>query len=121
MNDIVHRDLKPGNIMLSKKNEIKFIDFGTARIFKKDEEDLMETLHGTPYFKSPERLRGEPFDEKADMWSAGIILFQMLTGKVPFPATTEVELYEKVMKGIYAFPDDIVVSDICSNLINCLI
>ena len=121
LNDVVHRDLKPANIMLSRKGEVKLTDFGLARVFKKEDQAMMETQSGTPYFQSPERLRGEPFDEKADMWSAGIILFQMLTKRVPFPATSAVELHEKVMRGFYSIPDEIDVSDVCLNLVRNLI
>ena len=81
----------------------------------------METQSGTPYFQSPERLRGEPFDEKADMWSAGIILFQMLTKRVPFPASSSFELHEKVMRGFYSIPDEVDVSDVCLDLVRRLI
>lgn len=120
MHDVVHRDLKPANIMLSDKGELKLTDFGLARIFNK-QEGLMTTTFGTPFYQAPEILEGKDYDEKADMWSAGIILFQMLTGNVPFPAKSIMELHTKVMRGQYELPEDCQLSDICIHLIKSLI
>jgi len=76
MLDIVHRDLKPANIMLSDEGVLKLTDFGLSRIFKKDDDDRMKTTFGTPYYQAPEILEGKDYDEKAEMWSVGIILFK---------------------------------------------
>ena len=71
----------------------------------------METNAGTPYYQAPELLLSQPYDEKADLWSVGIILFQMLTGNLPFPAKTHFELTNKVMAGKYEIPADLPLSD----------
>jgi serine/threonine-protein kinase len=72
---VVHRDLKPANIMVSETGELKIIDFGLSRIFNKETEDLMTTSLGTPLYQAPEIMNGLGFDEKADLWSIGVILF----------------------------------------------
>lgn len=106
--------------MLSDKGELKLTDFGLARIFNKD-EGLMQTTFGTPFYQAPEILQDKDYDEKAEMWSVGIILFQMLTGVVPFPAKARQDLQTKVMKGTYQLPEDVHLSEVCINLINNLI
>jgi len=73
--NVVHRDLKPANIMVSETGELKIIDFGLSRIFNKETEDLMTTYLGTPLYQAPEIINRLKFDENADLWSLGVILF----------------------------------------------
>jgi len=88
--NIVHRDLKPDNIMLSRSEEgdyVKVLDFGIAKIFADDERyDLTKTglVIGTPLYMSPEQLSGERLDARSDVYSLAIIVYQMLTGALPF-------------------------------------
>jgi len=121
MNNFVHRDLKPANIMLTSDNIVKLADFGLAKKFNSDGGDMMQTQYGTPYYQAPEILQGKLYNEKADLWSAGIILFQMLAGEVPFKATSIQELLSKVDKGSYAMPQGVQISEYCGNLIQALI
>jgi predicted Ser/Thr protein kinase len=81
---IVHRDIKPANIMLSRQGGVKLMDFGIAR--DKSFDDLTETGTGigTPAYMSPEQILGEKLDARSDIFSLGIVLYQMLTGKKPF-------------------------------------
>jgi serine/threonine protein kinase len=120
LQNIVHRDLKPANIMLNDKGELKITDFGVARFFN-EQQGLMNTQCGTPFFQAPEVLQGQPYDEKADLWSVGIILFQMLTGRLPFPATSFYDLLNKVKIGRYELPADLPLSKYCTNLLTSLI
>jgi serine/threonine-protein kinase len=81
---IVHRDIKPANIMVSRQGGVKLMDFGIAR--DKSFDDLTETGTGigTPAYMSPEQILGEKLDARSDLFSLGIVLYQMLTGRKPF-------------------------------------
>lgn len=82
---ILHRDLKPGNIMLREDGSVALIDFGLAKhMFKQDEITGSERIFGTPYYMSPEQGRGHEVDERSDVYSLGVIFFEMLTGQKPF-------------------------------------
>lgn len=82
---ILHRDLKPANIMLRKDGSIALIDFGLAkRMFPTKEITGTEQIFGTPYYMSPEQGRGHDVDERSDLYSLGVILYEMLTGKKPY-------------------------------------
>jgi serine/threonine-protein kinase ULK2 len=70
---------------------------------------------------APEILKGDQYDERADLWSIGIMLFQMVCGRVPFPASNQKDLYEKVIKAEFRFPEDVNVSDLCLDMITHLI
>ncbi|MGI9270695.1 MAG: protein kinase domain-containing protein [Woeseiaceae bacterium] len=86
---ILHRDLKPGNIMLRKDNSIALIDFGLAKRMRlKMEITDSGEIFGTPYYMSPEQGHGNGVDIRSDIYSLGVIFFEMLTGKKPFRADT---------------------------------
>jgi serine/threonine protein kinase len=80
---IVHRDIKPGNIIITSNGDIKVTDFGIAKI---DSSELTQigTLLGTPSYMSPEMVNGKPVDSRSDIFSAGIVFYQCLTGRKPF-------------------------------------
>ena len=82
---IVHRDLKPSNILVSRAGATKIADFGIA--LRNEAAGLTQTGHavGTPLYMSPEQLLGERADSRSDIFSVGIVLYEMLTGRVPFP------------------------------------
>ncbi|KAM3145950.1 hypothetical protein pb186bvf_001928 [Paramecium bursaria] len=105
--NIIHRDLKPDNIMLTNKSNndvIKIIDFGTAK-FLNPSQKLNQKL-GTLYYMAPEVFKSG-FDYKVDVWSIGVILFQMLSGDNPFHANNETEVISKITSGNYNFVKDI--------------
>ncbi len=97
---IVHRDLKPRNIMIDKEGNARIMDFGIARLIKVKGITKAGSLVGTPEYMSPEQVRGEKVDQKSDVYSLGIILFEMMTGQVPFEGDTSLSIALKHEKEI---------------------
>jgi calcium-dependent protein kinase len=100
-NNIVHKDLKPENILMDKEKDdlaIKIIDWGCAELVKKKKQS--EHADGTIYYIAPEVLRGE-YNEKCDIWSCGVILYILLSGRPPFGGDNDKEIMERVAIGKY--------------------
>ena len=93
---IVHRDLKPENIMFRADDSLAIVDFGIAKMIS-DVNSLTQTGHilGTPYYLSPEQAQGDTLDGRSDIYSAGVMMFEMLTRRRPFTATTPIALVNK--------------------------
>lgn len=89
---IVHRDIKPQNIILLLNGNIKVADFGIARFSRSETRTLTDTAIGSVHYISPEQAKGEFTDEKADIYSVGVVLYEMLAGKVPFEAESAVSV-----------------------------
>jgi serine/threonine protein kinase/tetratricopeptide (TPR) repeat protein len=85
---IVHRDLKPGNIMIDKEGNAKILDFGIARAVGTQGVTADGIIIGTPEYMSPEQVEGKDSDLRSDIYSLGVILFEMVTGRLPFSADT---------------------------------
>lgn len=81
---IVHRDLKPANVFLTKDGMVKILDFGLAKLSGKTRMTADKSTVGTVAYMSPEQLRGEETDARADIWSLGVVTFEMLAGRLPF-------------------------------------
>ncbi|MGZ3609359.1 MAG: protein kinase domain-containing protein [Ktedonobacteraceae bacterium] len=96
---IVHRDVKPGNMLLRKDGRLLLSDFGIAKILEGTTELTSPgTLIGTPSYISPEQAKGEPTDHRSDIYSLGIVLFQCLTGRVPFVGDTPIAIIFKQLQ-----------------------
>ena len=118
-NNIVHRDLKPENLLLlnqDPKSPIKVIDFGMSKIC--DPNDIMFERVGSAYYIAPEVLEGM-YDEKCDIWSAGVILYILLCGYPCFNGATDEQIYKQIRKKKYSFPSPEwdAISDDAKNLI----
>ena len=83
---VVHRDIKPGNIMITSSGQVKVMDFGIARAISESSATIAESsaIVGTAQYFSPEQARGESVDARTDLYSTGIVLFELLTGRAPF-------------------------------------
>jgi len=92
---IVHRDMKPANVMVSHAGDVKIMDFGIARVRGVEHITVDGCLMGTPAYMSPEHVRGEPVDERADLYAAGVIFYRLLTGRLPFDADSTVIMLQK--------------------------
>ena len=86
---VIHRDIKPGNIMMDRSGRVMITDFGIATTLSGDPEALDDEILGTPEYMSPEQLRGLDLDERSDVYSLGVVLYQLLTGVSPFRATDD--------------------------------
>ncbi|MEN8244333.1 MAG: serine/threonine-protein kinase [Thermodesulfobacteriota bacterium] len=93
---IVHRDIKPANIMLLKNGMVKITDFGIARITATSQTQT-GVVKGTPYYMSPEQFSGEKVDGRSDIFSLGVMMYQLLTGTLPFYADNPAALMNKIM------------------------
>lgn len=94
---VIHRDLKPSNIFITREGRVKLLDFGLARLLEAGPSPPPSSrraldMAGTPAYMAPEQWRGEPQDERTDLWAAGVVLYELLTGALPFPEGALVEL-----------------------------
>ncbi|MBL7083125.1 MAG: protein kinase [Candidatus Aminicenantes bacterium] len=92
---VIHRDLKPHNIMIDKEGNVRIMDFGIARFQESQGITDTGTMMGTPEYMSPEQVEGEEVDQRSDIYSSGVILYEMLTGGVPFEGNTPLSVAVK--------------------------
>jgi eukaryotic-like serine/threonine-protein kinase len=102
---IVHRDLKPANIMISRGTDIKIADFGAA--FLKKSQPAQSAAMGSPYYMAPEQLQGQEPTFHSDMYSLGVVLYELLTGQRPFVADKLEALMEKIVNTEPAAPSEV--------------
>ena len=100
---IVHRDIKPANIMLIKNGMVKITDFGIARITATSQTQT-GIVKGTPYYMSPEQFSGEKVDGRSDIFSLGVMMYQLMTGRLPFYADNPAALMNKIMNDPHPDP-----------------
>ena len=101
-NGIVHRDIKPHNVIVDGDGRVKVMDFGIARAGAASQMTEAGSIIGTAQYLSPEQARGAPVDQTSDLYSTGIVLYELLTGSVPFTGETPVEI---AMKHLSQTPD----------------
>lgn len=101
---VIHRDIKPENLLLGSKGELKIADFGWSVHTPSSQR---ETLCGTLDYLPPEMIEGKPHDEKVDLWSLGVLLFEFLTGKPPFEAENPNDTYRLITRVHYRFPNNL--------------
>jgi serine/threonine protein kinase len=106
---VVHRDIKPGNIMIANNGQVKVMDFGIARAVAESSATIAETstIVGTAQYFSPEQARGESVDARTDLYSTGVVLFEMLTGQAPFRGENPVAVAYQHVNQIPAPPSSI--------------
>ena len=104
---VIHRDIKPGNILLSRQGEVKLVDFGIATSMEDTEDGLTKEgmVLGTPSYIPPEQIdNAKSVDRRADIYSLGVVLYEMLTGRTPFPGSFTAETIHLIHKGKYTPP-----------------
>mmetsp|Transcript_35700 Transcript_35700/g.83571 ORF Transcript_35700/g.83571 Transcript_35700/m.83571 type:complete len:456 (+) Transcript_35700:131-1498(+) len=116
---VLHRDLKTQNIFLMATGQVKLGDFGIAKVLDAT-KDYAKTMVGTPYYLSPEIIEDRPYNFKSDVWSCGVVLYEMVTLKHPFDADSLVILASKILKDQYPAPDKMY-SENLQSLIKCML
>jgi len=109
---VIHRDIKPANLMITDAGLVKIMDFGIARARGSQRLTRDGGIVGTLPYMAPEQLRGEPGDERSDLYSLAIVLYEMLAGHVPFAAATD---YALMQAQIHARPPRLRLSDLAAD------
>jgi serine/threonine-protein kinase len=109
-NHVIHRDLKSGNVMVNRDGQIKLLDFGLSKIQRRSEvqlplqnmdtTDSAEVIRGTPPYWAPEVLKRCPSDTRSDIWSFGVLLYEMASGQMPFKGDSIIELCSAILQGV---------------------
>jgi serine/threonine protein kinase/Tfp pilus assembly protein PilF len=121
--DVVHRDLKSSNIMIDKAGNVRIMDFGIARSLETKSITGTGVMIGTPEYMSPEQVEGKEVDKRSDIYSLGVILYEMVTGQVPFEGNTPFAIGVKHKSELPENPkgiNDLVPDDLNQVIMNCL-
>lgn len=116
-NNIMHRDLKPQNILITDNYDLVITDFGFARYIDINNDVMIQTLCGTPMYMAPEIMKYKKYDIKSDLWSVGVILYQMLFASPPFSAKNFIDLVKNIETKDIVIPDNYNISPECKDLL----
>ena len=105
---LIHRDVKPGNIFVAPDGQVKLTDFGIAKIVGQDNLETTRLGLGSPSYMAPEQIMGEGMDGRTDIYAAGIVLYQLLTGQMPFSGKTYEEIIVRHIQNAVPSPSEIV-------------
>jgi len=105
-NRIIHRDMKPQNVLIGSNGRIKLCDFGFARAMSSNTV-VLTSIKGTPLYMSPELVKEQPYDATSDLWSLGVILYELYVGQPPFYTNSIYSLINHIVKDPVKFPSDI--------------
>jgi FixJ family two-component response regulator/tRNA A-37 threonylcarbamoyl transferase component Bud32 len=97
-NGVIHRDIKPGNIMITYENEVKVVDFGIALLKDESKKEEEISTYGTTFYMSPEQITKKPVDNRTDIYSAGVTLFHLVCGRVPYYGSFDEVLNQHLLK-----------------------
>ena len=120
-NNIIHRDLKLKNILVTNSNDIVISDFGFAR--DGDSNTMFDTLCGSPMYMAPEIMSHKLYDNKSDLWSVGVIMYELLFGTTPYHAKNLIQLMKKIKKRDVVIPNEYehLITDECKDLLLALL
>lgn len=120
---VVHRDVKPENVMITHHGAVKLMDFGIAKIQRINSMTQTGMFMGSPSYMSPEQVRGRDVDHRSDIYSLGVLFYELITGKLPYSGTSTADIAMKILGGEFVHPRFImegIPSDLDKMIVKCL-